>query len=219
MPYKIGKGNFGWQKSKSEKPKKAPSMGYKKCVIGIDQSYKRAGISIAVDGELKKVTSVNLTKILTKTMKRRTVNEKVRKCIELCVKKYGSDNVGIICERVRTITNGFEIRPNVIKPSAAMVANIVDVAYDYGISVWSVDTRAWKSAILGTSKPVFEPIEGVSNIQKFGSVRRVIELGFYDSLVREGRHGAHYTLDDDAADSACIALYGFVRNKKLIKEV
>ena len=56
MSYKIGKGNFGWQKS--EKPKKkAPSMGYKKCIIGIDQSYTRTGISIAVDGELKKVTS------------------------------------------------------------------------------------------------------------------------------------------------------------------
>ena len=53
MSYKIGKGNFGWQKS--EKPKKkAPSMGYKKCIIGIDQSYTRTGISIAVDGELKK---------------------------------------------------------------------------------------------------------------------------------------------------------------------
>lgn len=218
MSYKIGKGNFGWQKS--EKPKKkAPSMGYKKCIIGIDQSYTRTGISIAVDGELKKVTSVNLTKIPTKTMKRRTVNEKLKKCIEMCIRKYGKDNVGIICERIRTITNGFDIRPNVIKPAAAMISNFVDVAYDYELDIWSVDTRCWKSAILGTSKPIFEPIEGVSNIQKFGSVRRVIELGFYDSLVREGRHGAHYTLDDDAADSACIALYGFVKNKKLMKEI
>ena len=152
-------------------------------------------------------------------MKRRTVNEKLKKCIEMCIKKYGKDNIGIICERIRTITNGFDIRPNVIKPAAAMISNFVDVAYDYELDVWSVDTRCWKSAILVTSKPIFEPIEGVSNIQKFGSVRRVIELGFYDSLVREGRHGAHYTLDDDAADSACIALYGFVKNKKLMKEI
>ena len=37
----------------------------KKIVIGIDQSYKNTGVSIAVDGELKNVTSIWLEKLKT----------------------------------------------------------------------------------------------------------------------------------------------------------
>ncbi len=216
MPTKIGKGNKGWQKSE-KKPKER--MKDKQCIIGVDQSYTRTGVSIAIKGELVKVTSINLTKIKTKTMKRRAATDFVEKAVKACLRKYEPDNIAIICERVRTFTSGEDLRPNVIKPFAAMTCCFVDMAFDYGVEVWSVDTRAWKNAILGTTKLIFEPIEGVSNIQKFGSVRRVIDLGFYDSLVREGRHGAHYTLDDDAADSACIALYGFTKDRKLQKEL
>lgn len=215
MPTKIGKGNKGWQKS-NKKPKE--EMHDKKCIIGVDQSYSRTGVSIAIDGKLVKVKSISLRKIKTKTMKRRSATNYVEKALKICLKKYEPEDIAIICERIRTFTAGMDLRPNVIKPFAAMTCCFVDMAYDYGVEVWSVDTRAWKNAILGTTKLIFEPIEGVSNIQKFGSVRRVIDLGFYDSLVREGRHGTHYTLDDDAADSACIALYGFTKDRKLQRE-
>ena len=33
------------------------------CIIGIDQSYKRTGISIAVNGKLKKITSVDFQRL------------------------------------------------------------------------------------------------------------------------------------------------------------
>ena len=38
--------------------------------IGIDQSYKRTGISISVDGKIKLISSIDLHKIKTKTEKR-----------------------------------------------------------------------------------------------------------------------------------------------------
>lgn len=194
-----------------------------KCVIGLDQSYSRCGISIAVDGELKKVSSIKFKGCKTKTDKRLEMQRVLRKAIESCLKKYPASDIIVFCERLRLFSTNkgqSTIRPNVIKPAAAMIAYIVDTAAEYGIETWSVDTRAWKSEILGDSRPVFEPIEGVTNPQKFGSVRKVIELGFRNSLeiIKGGRGGNALELDDDAADSACIALYGFVNKPKLKPE-
>lgn len=191
----------------------------KPCIIGIDQSYSRTGISIAVEGKLKIVSSIDFKNVQTKTAKRLLLQERLRQAIKSCMKKFSIVEIAVICERLRTFTAGDEIRPSVIKPGAAMIAYIVDTAMEYDIETWSVDTRAWKSAILGSSKPIFEPIEGVKDPQKFGSVRKVIELGFEESLRRCRKNGVFYCYDDDAADSACIALYGFVSRPALLKEV
>lgn len=190
------------------------------CVIGLDQSYSRCGISIAVNGKLKKVTSIKYAGCKSKTSKRLELQRVLDKAIQSCLKNFDPKDVIIICERLRLFSTDrgqSTIRPGVIKPAAAMIAYIVDTAYKYGIEVWSVDTRAWKSAVLGDSRPVFEPIRGVTNPQKFGSVRKVIDLGFKEAL--EIRNGKTYRLDDDAADSACIALYGSCSKPKLKREL
>lgn len=194
-----------------------------KCVIGLDQSYTRCGVSIAVEGKLKKVSSIKFKGCKTKTEKRLEVQRVLRKAIESCLKKYPASEVIVFCERLRLFSSHdgvSTVRPQVIKPSAAMICYIVDTAAEYGIETWSVDTRAWKASVLGDARPVFEPIEGVTNPQKFGSVRKVIELGFRDSLViiKGGKGKNALELDDDAADSACIALYGFVKKPKLKRE-
>lgn len=188
------------------------------CIIGIDQSYTRTGISIAVNGKLKKVTSINFKNAGSKTEKRFMLRDKLSIAIEACLKRYAPVEIAIVCERVRTFTSGMDIRPNVIKSSAALVAYIVDTAFEYGIEVYSVDTRAWKSKILGSANPIFEPIQGVKNPQKFGSVRKVIDLGFEKSIMRCRGNGAFFAYDDDAADSACIALYPFITNPALLRE-
>lgn len=208
------------------KPSKRGMANYKyhPCVIGLDQSYSRCGISIAVEGKLKKVTSIKYNGLNTKTEKRVELQRVLRKAIQSCLKNFNSDQVIILCERLRLFSTNqgqSTIRPGVIKPAAAMIAYIVDTAAEFGIEVWSVDTRAWKSEVLGDSRPVFEPIEGVKNPQKFGSVRKVIDLGFRDSLeiVRGNGKGKVISLDDDAADSACIALYGNCKKPKLKREL
>ena len=74
-----------------------------------------------------------------------------------------------------------------------------------------METRTWKSAVLGTSKPIFDPIEGVNNPQKFGSVRKAIDLGFEEKLrvVKRGKHGKGISYNDDMADAICMSLYPF----------
>lgn len=180
-----------------------------RCIIGFDQSYTRTGISVTIDGKLRKITSEPFKKLTNKSQKRLRIAEDTHKIINSCLKKCNPEEITIIVERIRTYTAGQDLRPEFLKSQGALIATIVDVAYQYGIKVWSVDTRCWKSRVLGSSKPIFEPIEGVKDPQKFGSVRKIIDLGFRESLeVRRGGKNAVFSLNDDAADSACIALYG-----------
>ncbi len=177
------------------------------CIIGIDQSYMRTGISICVNGEIKKLYSLDFKADKSKTVKRNKLKKVLSKAIQSCLKKFDSKEITIICERVRTFTASTDMRPEVIKAQSALIAAIVDAAFEFDIRVYSVDTRHWKTRVLGTSRPKFEPIEGVKNPQKFGSVRKMIDLGFYDNLYNEGSRG--FTLNDDMADAGCISLYGF----------
>lgn len=189
------------------------------CVIGLDQSYTRTGLSIAVNGKLKKVTSIDFKNVKTKTAKRLLLQDKLRAAIKACMKHYSPSEISVVCERLRTFTAGSDLRPDVIKPGAAMIAYIVDTAWEFNIETWSSDTRAWKSAVLGSSKPIFEPIVGVKDPQKFGSVRKIIDLGFEESIRLCRNNNAFYAYDDDAADSGCIALYAFTSRPKLQKEI
>ena len=187
------------------------------CVSGIDQSYTRTGISITVNRKHKKVSSISFKYIKTKSGKRFKTMEVLEKAINSCLKKFDASDIAIICERIRTFTSSFDIRPDYMKSTGALIACIVDTGYKYGINTYSIDTRAWKRAVLGSSKPQDEPIEGVKNPQKFASVRYIMSLGFDDSLVKiQGRGGrSHIYRDDDAADSACIALSPFRTEPKM----
>lgn len=180
------------------------------CIIGIDQSYSRTGITIAVNGKVKKCFSIDFKYVKTKTEKRFLLQSKLKKIIESCLKHYKPEEITIIAERIRTYTAGEDLRPSVMKPFAAMMAYIVDTGYMYGIKTYSVDTRAWKNRVLGSSKPIFEPLEGVKDPQKFGSVRKAIELGLKEEIsIYSDRAGGFSSYNDDMADSICIALYGF----------
>lgn len=164
-------------------------------VMGIDQSYTRTGISIAKDNELINVDSIDFKKIKTKTEKR----HKIKREINIRIKMYKPDI--IIVERVRQFSAGGKgsfMSMNMIKAGTQLITSIIDIAYKYKIPVYSVDTRSWKSQIVGTSK-----YKG--NNKKEPTIKYVNSLGF------------DVGTNDDAADSACIALYGFVdsKNKKL----
>ena len=180
----------------------------KDCVIGIDQSYTRTGISVCYKGVIKFVKSLDFKGMNCKTQRREEVRKILDKLIKVCIKKYGEGNIVIIVERIRTFTQGADLRPDVIKAHSALVATIVDIGYLNGVRTFSVDTRVWKTKILGTSKPIFPPIEGVKNPQKFGSVKKAIDLGFKEQITcKKGRMGK-FSLNDDVADAICISLYG-----------
>lgn len=195
-----------------------------KCIIGIDQSYKRTGVSITSENALCRVLSIDLYKLSSNTQKRLEIASRLSGVIEQYSKDYTVEK--IIIERIRLRSQSF-LNINYIKSIGALNAVIIDTADKYDIPVYSVDTRAWKSKIVGTCKPK-ENKYGVDP-HKWPTLLFVKNLGFIsDILVPAGKKkkgvieikGKKYAFNDDAADSACIALYGFLpKNKQnLIKE-
>lgn len=194
-----------------------------KCIIGIDQSYNNTGISVASQKGLEYISSIQLYKLTSNTEKRLEVASRVSEIIEQFSKEYIVDK--IIIERIRLQSQGF-INIDYIKSIGALNAVIVDTASKYDIPVYSVDTRAWKSKVVGTCKPK-ENKYGVDP-HKWPTLLFIKDLGFTsDILVPAGKKktgaieikGKKYVFNDDAADSACIALYGFLpKNKQNLKE-
>ena len=194
-----------------------------KLIIGIDQSYKNTGISICKDGMLTNIRSIPL-KHLEDNSERRTHLAKVLYNLFSKVSLWASGEfieVYVIIERIRLQSQGF-INIDYIKGIGALNAVIVDQAKQFDIPVYSVDTRAWKSSIVGTSKPQKNKF-GIDP-EKWPTIQYVKSLGFEDKILvpvsNRKKKGVFeineikYTYNDDAADSACIALYGFLPQNK-----
>lgn len=198
-------------------------MQYEKIVIGIDQSYKNTGVSIAADKRLKKVRSINLEKCESNSIRRLKLRNSLESCIESI--KVKSDDIMCIIERIRLRSKGF-INIDYIKSIGALNAAIVDVCQSYDIPVYSVDTRAWKAQVIGTSKPKSNRF-GVPD-EKWPTVEWCIKQGFESSILipvvsrkEKGTfimNGKKYMYNNDASDSAGIAMYGFVGDLNLLKE-
>ncbi|MBO5743215.1 MAG: hypothetical protein J6R68_02940 [Clostridia bacterium] len=197
---------------------------YKKIIIGIDQSYQRTGISIAADGKLKKVSSIDLSIYESNSQKRSVLHNLLCCIIEKNISK--AKEVVCVIERIRLRSKGF-LNIDYIKSIGALNSVIVDVFNKYGISTYSVDTRCWKAQVIGTSKPSKTPNKfGVPN-EKWPTVKWAIKMGFEDDLLIEikgkkkkdtfVRNNKKYMYNTDAADSAAIALFGFLGEKSKLQ--
>lgn len=196
---------------------------YNKIVIGIDQSYQNTGISIACDGKLKKVTSIQLESYKTNSEKRRALANK----LDGLHRSVNPKGVEIVCiiERIRLRSQGF-LNINYIKSIGALNSIIVDVCSQYEVPVYSVDTRCWKAQVVGTSKPESNKF-GVPE-EKWPTVHWLLRQGWENSLIVpiSGRktkgtfvkNGKKYMYNNDAADSAGIAMFGFVGDKSKLEE-
>lgn len=191
---------------------------YKQLVIGIDQSYQRTGISLVIDGELRDIKSVELAKCKNNSERRGVLRTKLQHLISSVTDK--SDQIVCVCERAR-IHGGQTsfINIDAIKAMGALTSVIVDVCYEYDIPVYSVDTRAWKAQVVGTSKPQKNKF-GVPE-EKWPTVRWVINKGFENKILLDvtdtrkhkgtfKRNGRKCMYNNDAADSAGIAMYYIV---------
>ena len=56
-------------------------MKYNKIIVGVDESYKRTGISIIADNEIKSINSIDFQKIKTNSEKRKILREKLNSLI------------------------------------------------------------------------------------------------------------------------------------------
>lgn len=195
-------------------------MKYKKIVIGIDQSYTASGISIAIDGKLIRVSSTNYKGLSSRSEKRKHLVSIINRLLTKASRE--APEIVILCERIRTFSSGGSKRkgfggkepqglnPGYLKMTGALIASIVDLAADYNVKVYSVDTRSWKSKVVGNSK-ARKGKDGKRDT-KTETVEFITKLGF-DLFIRTNKNGKDL-FDDDAADSGCIALYGFIPEKQ-----
>lgn len=196
---------------------------YKRVIVGIDQSYNNTGISIAADGKLIKVKSLQLDSYKTNSDKRRALSDKLDGLLRAVYPK--AKEVICIIERIRLRSQGF-LNIDYIKSIGALNSIIVDVCHDYCVPVYSVDTRCWKAQVIGTSKPMPNKF-GVPD-EKWPTVRWLLKQGWEDSILikvngrkTKGtfiRDSQKYMYNNDAADSAGIAMFGFIGDKDKLQE-
>lgn len=205
-----------------------------KIIIGIDQSYEDTGIAISMNGEIKNAFSVKMGKLKEKSNQRDLLRLQLDHVFYLCKRmrdKYDAD-VMVLIERIRLRSDGSNnsdgfININYIKSIGALNAVICDCAYGYGYPVYSVDTRAWKNCVVGTTKPKENDI-GI-NPKKYPTIlwcnrngyRKYIKE-YIDTKSRKQigvltDEDGKYVYNDNIADSICISLCGFVIQNKLLK--
>ena len=203
---------------------KETNLKYSEVCIGIDQSYNNTGISIAADGKLIKVKSKWLDHYKSNSEKRQALRETLDKVLVSVTDN--ANNVVCILERIRLRSRGF-VNIDYIKSIGALNAIITDKCHEYGIKVYSVDTRCWKSQVIGTSKPKSNKF-GVPD-EKWPTVQWVIKSGFESSILVDmsetrktkgvfERDGIKYMYNNDASDSAGIAMFWFVGDRTKLKE-
>lgn len=198
-------------------------MKYKQVVIGIDQSYKNTGISVSADGRLLKVKSKHLEACESNSEKRRVLGETLDSLLKAVCGK--AESVVCIIERIRLHSQGF-LSIDYIKSIGALNAIVVDTCSKYDVTVFSVDTRCWKSQVVGTSKPKSNKF-GVPD-EKWPTVEWLIKQGFESSILIEVqgrktkgtfvRNGAKFMYNNDAADSAAISMFWFVGDHDKLQE-
>lgn len=195
-------------------------------VIGIDQSYKNTGLTIAVNGDIKTVSSIKLEALPNNSEKRREIKEWLVPIVKELLKTYQPINIICIIERIRLQSKGF-LSMDYIKSMGALNTLIVDIMYRYHINTFSVDTRAWKSAVVGTSKPQ-ENKYGIAP-EKYPTILWNVKNGrkkyIIDYCVGKKTKGVitkgdeKYMYDDDKSDSIGICLYGFLpKNRQKLEQ-
>lgn len=199
-----------------------------KIVIGLDQSMKDTGISVSFNGKLKAATHCYTEHFKTNTQKREELRNKLTSVftnVNSFSSKYNSP-VTVIIERIRLYSQGF-INIDYIKSIGALNALIVDTASLYNYPVYSVETKAWKASVVGTSKPLNNPY-GIDP-KKWPTILWCISKGYEPYIINKdiGRKkkgiiqspdSTPYTYNDNISDSICISLYGFTPNPLLKEE-
>lgn len=196
-----------------------------KFIIGIDESYSRLGMSLMYDNKVVETVSIDYKGCTNNSQKRKEVSKELSDLI----KRWRLDrrDATIIVERIRLRSQGF-LSESYMKSTGALVATIIDTAYKMNIPVYSVDTRSWKSQIVGTSKPK-ENKYGIDShkwptilyLKQKGLLKHIaypykgkstkgvikVNMGLTEGVV-------NCRINDDVADSICIAMYGFLPEKQ-----
>lgn len=223
------------KRRKSENDCKQARKPKHKIVIGIDQSYADSGIAVALDGKLMAVRECKPSTTTSNTERRVLLRQTLIRVFSMMQRKafdIGDCEVVCIIERIRLQsakpgTQHF-LNLDYIKGIGALNALIVDLAYEYQIPVYSVDTRSWKVQVTGSSKPLANKY-GFAE-EKWPTIKWCLSHGYERFIIEEVsarkkkgvviKNGERYTYNDNKADAIGIAMYGFISpvNQKLEEE-
>jgi len=153
-------------------------------VLGIDPSYKQTGFAVIENKELIYSTSLDLKDVKNKKEKREWIKETLGK-IET---RFFPDK--IVIERTRLFSKGF-ISTKTIIALASLTVTIIDAT---DLDVYSVDSRAFKSKVIGSAK--------CSKKDVINWVKFIFGI----------------EVNEDEADAIAIASYPFIDNPLLRKE-
>lgn len=198
-------------------------------VIGIDQSYARTAYSICHKGNIIACGSFAPEASNRPTDKRKFIRQGI---YQATIKKariagFTPANTIVLFERIRMFSRGF-LSMNYIVKTGALIAIMADMFIEAGYQCYTVDTRAWKAGVIGTSKPKNNKY-GI-NPAKWPTILYVRDNRIVPSrkfLVPEKRHkkgtiqirGKYYSINDDVCDAICISKYPFSKTKTEIDEL
>ena len=151
-------------------------------ILGIDPSYKRTGFAVVEDGKLQHYASLDLKKTKTKKEKREWIKNTIRIIEGTCWPDKKIDK--IVIERTRLYSRGFISMKTVIA-LGSLISTVIDGT---DLDVYSVDSRSFKSRVIGRASCSKEEVIGWAK-SKFG-----------------------VDVNEDEADAIAIAFYPFVIN-------
>lgn len=194
-------------------------------VIGIDESYTRTGITVLIDKELYSIQSVDFKGCKSNTDKRKTLRKALYAIIDDLMLNGYADKIKCIIERIRTFSGG-HMSAQYLITTGGLITTIIDVMNQFNIPVYSVDTKSWKNNVVGNSKPLNNPY-GI-NPNKYPTILYMRDKGLLKHIAEpyagRGKKGIIQVkingkkvpckINDDMADSYCIAMYGFLPKTK-----
>lgn len=205
---------------------------YRALCLGIDQAYGDTGIAIAgitLDKQIDIIATRAVPPVESKS--KVEYRAKVNTAIRTMLKNYRAlgDEFCAICESVRVYTEGnISIRNHL--NWGALQGSMHDCLYNtFGASLRIVDTRAWKSAVVGTSKPSDSAPTGVDP-KKWPTIQCMMHE--YDvpkewltkplsprtkKYTWQDEKGNNFTYNSDVADACAIAIYGLIRPVNKLK--
>lgn len=201
-------------------------------VLGIDESYANTGVSITYGNPFYGYETIDCISIDDNSTKDK--NEyRMLLLDEICTlldkhkdKSNGTIEYITVVERIRQFSRGF-ISIDYIKSMGALIAYIIEASSQYIMPTFSVDTRCWKSTVVGNSKPMVNSFHVAP--EKYPTLDYVVKHGmkgfvFSEVSEEEGRKllshknpknifkstsGKYVRVDDDKADSICISRFIF----------
>lgn len=197
-------------------------VGNYEAIIGIDESYANTGIALNVRGKAV-VTKSLLSE--SKNGMRLEVQSTIRELNWMAKEMYAipQGKIAIVFERVRLFSNSFISTQYMVSMSYLNGAIIMEGAR-LNIPCFSVDTKCWKSHVVGSSKGKVNKY-GVEE-KKFLTLDWCMRNGYKDFVVEyeenekkqkkcyKTKDGRFARFNDNVADAIAISMFYFKVSEK-----